>query len=86
MMTAVSDPPAEANGVGDTAAARAAVAQATAPPVDLASAVKAFTAAADETKDVVVESDEYVDALTLATASRTHLYVAGSGGVGKTFG
>jgi MoxR-like ATPase len=71
------------NGKGDPAAARAAVAQVTA---DLPGAVKAYLQAADETKDVVVESDEYVDTLALATASRTHAYVAGSGGVGKTFG
>jgi MoxR-like ATPase len=82
-MSAVQDPPdaVSNNGAGD-ATAVAAVAQAP----DLPGAIKAFTKAIDETKDVVVESDEYVDALALATASRTHLYVSGSGGVGKTFG
>src|SRR3954468_22469579 len=87
MMSAVQDPPdaVSNNGAGDPAAAKAAAAQTTAK-VDLPSAIKAYTKAVDETKDVVVESDEYVDTLALATASRTHAYVAGSGGVGKTFG
>lgn len=84
-MSAVQDPPAASNGRGSTATAQAAVAQATAPPVDLPSAVTALAKAAGETKDVVVESDDLVDAMYLALASRTHLFVCGSGGVGKTF-
>lgn len=54
--------------------------------VDLATAVKAFVRATEETKDVVVESDAFIDSMYLAIASRTHIYVAGGGGVGKTFG
>jgi MoxR-like ATPase len=85
MMTAVKDPPVS-NGKGDPAAAAAAVAAATGAPVDLPSAVSAFARAIDETKDEVVESDEFVDSIYLAIASKTHLFVCGSGGVGKTFG
>jgi hypothetical protein len=69
MMTAVKDPPVS-NGKGDPAAAAAAVAAATGAPVDLPSAVSAFARAIDETKDEVVESDEFVDSIYLAIASK----------------
>jgi MoxR-like ATPase len=76
------------NGVADKAAAEAAIAQvAQAPaPVDLATAVADVNKARVQTKEEVVESDEFVDALYLGLTSGTHVYVAGSGGVGKTFG
>jgi MoxR-like ATPase len=55
------------------------------PDPDLPGAVRAFNAAQDETNEVVVESESLVAALYLAVASRTHIFVCGSGGVGKTF-
>lgn len=54
-------------------------------PVDLPTAVATINTASDETKDIVVESDGTVDAIVLGTASRTHTYIAGEGGAGKTF-
>jgi MoxR-like ATPase len=85
MTPATKAPPT--NGAGDKAAAEAAIAQvAQAPPVDLPTAVADVNQARVETKDEVVESDEFVDALYLGLVSGTHVYVAGSGGVGKTYG
>lgn len=70
------------NGNGDPAT----VPKPAAPAPTLAESVKAIHKASAEAKDVVVESDEFIDALILAMLSRTHVYVAGAGGVGKTFG
>lgn len=54
-------------------------------PSGLAEAVKSFEKARTETKGEVIESDEFVDAIFRAYAARTHVYVHGDGGVGKTF-
>jgi MoxR-like ATPase len=91
-MTATIDAPT--NGKGDVAAAADAIAKTTqrlatagvpnAP--ELATVVTKVNKARDETKDVVVESDLFIDALYLAVLSGTHVYASGAGGVGKTFG
>lgn len=70
------------NGTGAPSAVPAPAAQLP----SLQASVAAFGKVAKEVKDEVVESDEFVDAMLLAIASRTHVYVAGEGGVGKTFG
>lgn len=54
------------------------------PP--LTQAVSSFNKAKQETNDEVVESADFVDALYRAFAARTHVYVHGVGGVGKTYG
>jgi MoxR-like ATPase len=73
MMTAIAEPPTAVGAPAPT-------------PVDLPTAVATINTASDETKDIVVESDSMVDAIVLATASRTHTYIYGGGGAGKTFG
>lgn len=84
-MTATMDPPST-NGKGDDAVATQAVAAAATPVPEIADVVKKANAARDETKDVVVESDDFIDAIYLAIVSGTHIYAVGAGGVGKTFG
>jgi MoxR-like ATPase len=88
MTTEAPEAPAMTNGKGDPTRAAEAIAQTQPAPQapTLAESVVAFTKAKQETNDEVVESEDFVDALFLAVASRTHVYVAGAGGVGKTFG
>jgi MoxR-like ATPase len=51
----------------------------------LAADVSVLQTAVAECKDVVVESDVFIDLLWLAILSRTHGFVAGEGGVAKSF-
>lgn len=74
------------NGAGDPSAVPAPTQPQAANMPSLKESVAAFAKAIKETKDEVVESDEFIDCGYLAIASRTHLYASGSGGVGKTFG
>lgn len=82
MSSALAEPEIAQAAAADVAVAKA-VPEA---PVDLPTAVAAFNDARAETKDEVIESEDFVDALYLGIASTTHVYVCGSGGVGKTFG
>jgi MoxR-like ATPase len=51
----------------------------------LAADVAVLQTAVAECKDEVVESDVFIDLLWLATISRTHGFVSGTGGIGKSF-
>lgn len=71
-MTAVLDPPSS-NGAGPAAP-------------DLAAIVAKFVQVERELNLTVIESMEFIRRLILAIASRTHIYVDGTGGTGKSFG
>jgi MoxR-like ATPase len=81
MSTTTEVPPMNGQGNPANVGATPTVAMPT-----LKESVAALNKARKETNDEVIESKEFVDAMFLAVASRTHVYAVGEGGVGKTFG
>lgn len=53
--------------------------------VDLAAAIAKIHAIELELNGVVIESEEFIHRLILAILSRTHIYVSGEGGSGKSY-